>query len=90
VKHAKIMNTIESGNKVVENICEKNSWEKKFGLVHFRNEFGMISLYYLVYDKNIWEVNVGFDKWGYWMGDYTSPIEDLPKKYKEKNYPFLK
>jgi hypothetical protein len=85
-----IADLINYGNTIIEEVCEKYSYEKKFGIIHIIRSDRFIQLNYLVYDEEIHEVYIGFDNIkSYFEGYDQHTIKELPAKYVKKQYPFL-
>ena len=86
-----IQKIIQKGNIIVEKYCEENNYEKQFGLVNIYKWSRFIGLKYLIYDKEIYEVDIAFNKNNYyWEGDSIESLSNLGEEYIQKYYPFLK
>ena len=85
-----IQNMIKMGNTIVEDYCEKKSLEKHFGLINIYKWDRFIGLKYLIYDNEIYEVYIAFNKNNFkWEGDSIEVIKNFNGEYIQKHYPFL-
>jgi hypothetical protein len=86
-----IQNIINQSNKIIGEYCEKNFYDKKYGIIQINKWDRFIELNYLIYDKKIYEVNISFDGNTFSFEGYDQySLNELPQKYIEDKYPFLK